>query len=223
MTPLILANRLRFRWPEGFEIALDSWKVATGERVAIRGPSGSGKSTLLSLIAGEVAPDGGELHVGGCALHAANDRARRLHRLETVGWIFQDYPLVDHLHAIDNVLLPYRVHPALHLEDTVRERAKALLDRLELPASAHHRRPGALSQGEQQRVAIARALITEPPLLLADEPTTGLDPDRSEVLLSLLDALVVERDATLLLVSHDPHVLERFPRVFDLGDQAAST
>ena len=222
MNPLIIAHNLRFRWPEGFEIKLDDWHVNTGERVAIRGPSGSGKSTLLSLIAGEVAPNEGELHVAGCSLHAANDRARRLHRLETVGWIFQDYPLVEHLHALDNVLLPYRVHPALDLDDTVRARARALLDRLELPSSTHMRRPGALSQGERQRVAIARALITEPPLLLADEPTTGLDPDRSEVLLNLLDALVAERSATLLLVSHDPQVLERFPRALDLGELEAS-
>ena len=216
MSPLIDAKQMRFSWPGGFELSLDSWQVATGERVAICGPSGSGKSTLLSLIAGEVPVRSGELTVAGCALHASNERQRRLHRLQTTGWIFQDYPLVDHLTAHDNVLLPYRVHPALELDAGVRARAHALLNRLDLPSTAHQRCPPALSQGEQQRVAIARALIAQPPLLLADEPTTGLDPARAETLLGLLDSLVEEEGATLLLVSHDPRVLGRFPRVLDL-------
>ena len=223
MSLLIEAKNIRFRWPGGFELALDSLEVASGERVAICGPSGSGKSTLLSLIAGEVSLHSGELRVAECALHASSERQRRLHRLQTTGWIFQDYPLVDHLNAHDNVLLPYRIHPALDLDDGVRQRAHALLDRLELPKAAHHRCPPALSQGEQQRVAIARALIAQPPLLLADEPTTGLDPERSETLLKLLDTLVEEEGATLLLVSHDPSVLERFPRVLNLEDSGGSS
>jgi ABC-type lipoprotein export system ATPase subunit len=132
-----------------------------------------------------------------------------------VGFVLQDFPLVEYLDVTENVLLPFRISPALRLDAAARARAAALLDRLGLSGRAR-RRPAALSQGERQRVAIARALVTEPALLLADEPTAGLDPARAAEVVGWLQALRAERGLTLVLVSHDPAALARFGRRLEL-------
>jgi putative ABC transport system ATP-binding protein len=216
----IHATALRYRYPAsgapGFELVVPHWQVAAGARAAVRGPSGTGKSTLLKLVSGELRPSDGQLFVGGRPLHAMTDRARRVARISDLGFVFQDFPLVGYLGALDNVLLPYRLNPALTLDDDAWSRGAALLEELGL-GDKHSRRPAHLSQGERQRVAIARALVTQPTLLLADEPTAGLDPARSAALLDLLERLGRERGLTLVVVSHDPSVLERFDRVLDLG------
>lgn len=134
---------------------------------------------------------------------------RRAHRIRHLGFVFQDFPLVEYLDARENVLLPFRLNPALELGPEDRERADRLLADLGL-GGRRDRRPGKLSQGERQRVAIARALVTEPQLLLADEPTAGLDPAQGQSVLQLLERLCDERGLTLVLVSHDPAVLARF-------------
>jgi ABC-type lipoprotein export system ATPase subunit len=180
------------------------------------GPSGCGKSTLLNLIAGVCAPDAGSMEVCGAALHHLTDAERRRHRIQKVGFIYQDFPLLDYLTVSENVLLPYRVNPAIRLTDSARKRCSALLGTLEI-AQLAHRRPGRLSQGERQRVAIARALVTEPELLLADEPTAGLDPKRSDALMDLLEQLAHDRGLTLVIVTHDRRICARLDGILELG------
>ena len=217
----IQAKELRFSYPQRpgdppFELHLDAWAVPEGGRVALHGPSGCGKSTLLNLIAGVLALSEGSLNVAGVQMQGLSDAQRRAHRIRTMGFVFQDYPLVDHLSAVENVLFPFRLNPALHLDRAARARATDLLAELGL-GDKGQRRPRALSQGERQRVAIARALVTQPSILLADEPTAGLDPARSTAVLALLESLCTDRDLTLVLVSHDPAVLARFEHTLEVG------
>ena len=216
MSAAIVCNDVRYQWPGGFALHVPAWEVGRGERVAIRGRSGCGKSTLLGLISGELVASSGEIRVLDSPLRQADDRTRRLHRLRSIGQIFQDHPLVPHLSVLDNVLLPFRIHPSLRLDKGAVARAHQLLDRLDLGRAMAGRYPNALSEGERQRAAIARALVNQPSLLLADEPTTGLDAERADALLSLLDDLVREDGCTLVLVTHRPEVLARFPRQLDL-------
>lgn len=208
MSSAIQASSLHFS-RGGFSLSLPQWCVDAGQRVALHGPSGCGKSTLLGLISGQLTPTSGRLMVDGQDLTALSLPARRAWRARRIGFIFQDFPLIDHLSALENVLLPYRISQDLHLTGAIRAQAAALLDALSL--HEHHRAmPSRLSQGERQRVAIARALVTEPGLLLADEPTAGLDPSQSAAVLELLWGLSVERGLTLILVTHDPSLLARF-------------
>lgn len=212
---------LRFAYPsarssDGFALSLPSWDVPRGARVALHGPSGCGKSTLLAVIAGALPAAASRLEVQGPDLTTLSESARRAHRIRHVGFVFQDYPLVDYLDATDNVLFPYRLNPALTLDAAARDRAAALLAELGL-AGKERRAPRRLSQGERQRVAIARALVTEPSILLADEPTAGLDPARSAAVLELLEGLCESRELTLLLVTHDPAILSRFDAQLDVG------
>ena len=124
--------------------------------------------------------------------------------------------------VLDNVLLPFRINPTQSLTASARARAQVLLDDLRIGGLAR-RRPAALSQGERQRVAIARALVTEPALILADEPTTGLDPAATDHLMELLERLVCDRGTTLVLVSHDRAVIERFEHRVLVADWKVGT
>ena len=216
MSAAISCTDLRYQWPGGFTLEIPQWEVGRGERVAIKGRSGCGKSTLLGLLSGELVATSGALRVLDHPLRESDERSRRLHRLQSIGQIFQDHPLVPHLSVLDNVLLPFRIHPSLRLDESAVDRARGLLERLDLRREMADRYPNALSEGERQRVAIARALVNEPALLLADEPTTGLDTARADTLLSLLDDLVRENGCTLVLVSHRPEVLARFAQQLDL-------
>lgn len=221
MTTAIEARNLAFAYPTRpndtpFSLSIEQWTVPRGGRVALHGPSGCGKSTLLNLVAGVLPAGSGSLVVSGRQLVGMSESERRAHRIRTMGFVFQDYPLVGHLSAVENVLFPYRLNPALSLDHAARSRATTLLTDLGL-ATKTRRLPRALSQGERQRVAIARALVTEPELLLADEPTAGLDPGRSQAVLELLEGLCADRSLTLLLVSHDPSVLARFEHTLAVG------
>ena len=212
----IHATDLAFAYGEDFSLHLPTFQVRRGARVVLYGPSGCGKSTLLNLIAGALVPDTGRLLVCGTELSQLSKSQRRAWRVQNVGFVFQDYPLVDYLSAMDNVMLPYRLNRSLKLDTQAKTRAESLLHTLDL-SDKLQRRPAQLSQGERQRVAIARAVVTQPRLLLADEPTTGFDPERSAAVLDLLDRLVSELQLTLLLVSHDPLVQARFPQQLDMG------
>lgn len=215
----IAARDLRFTYADGgFGLHVPAWTVEEGARVGLFGPSGCGKSTLLGLVAGLLAGRSGSLRVAGQELVGCSESGRRRHRLTRLGFVFQDYPLVEHLDALENVLLPYRVG-GLKLTRQVRQRGADLLDELDLHGK-HGRRPARLSQGERQRVAIARALVTEPAILLADEPTTGLDPARTDAVFGLLTRLCDERGLTLLLVSHDPGLVARLDQRWDVADWA---
>jgi putative ABC transport system ATP-binding protein len=214
--PAIQVSGLRFSYPvphgtggEAFHLALDDWRVETGARVALHGPSGCGKSTLLDLLAGVLRPSAGRVEVVGADLVRLPDDAVRAHRIRTLGFVFQDFPLVDYLDALENVLFPYRLNRALRLDEDARRRARDLLGGLGL-AGKEGRLPRELSVGERQRVAIARALVTGPRILLADEPTAGLDPEQSVAVMRQLEAASRDHGLTLVMVTHDPALLGRF-------------
>lgn len=205
-----------------FSLHIPHWQVAEGERVVLHGPSGCGKSTLMSLLSGIMPAHRGRLMVGGLDLVQAGEGARRAHRIRMMGLVFQDFPLVDYLDAVENVLLPYRLNDALRLDAAARARALDLLDELGLSHRRSHR-PASLSQGERQRVAIARSLVTGPRLLLADEPTAGLDPARAAQVMELLTTLCRSRGLTLVMVTHDPELLPAFDSMLDVAGFSTGT
>ncbi|TCG09182.1 ABC transporter ATP-binding protein [Paraburkholderia steynii] len=176
--------------------------IGEGDFIALMGPSGSGKSTLLNLIAGIDRPDGGELRVGGLDITRLNESALAQWRAAHVGFIFQFYNLMPVLTAFENIELPLMLTRLTRKER--RERVSLVLDMVNLGNRAHHY-PSELSGGQQQRVAIARALITDPTLLVADEPTGDLDRASAEEVLAMLQRLNRELGKTIIMVTHDAH------------------
>jgi putative ABC transport system ATP-binding protein len=214
---LIELRGVQFAYRGGsFRLDIPSFSVQSGERLAVIGPSGSGKTTLLNLIAGILTPVGGNVEVAGTEVSALGDARRRDFRIRNIGFVFQDFELLDYLNVLDNILHPYRIS-ALQLDRTVRERAEGLAERLEV-SDKLKRRAGDLSQGEKQRVAICRALLPDPLLILADEATGNLDPRNKGRILDLLFDSVADHGATLLAVTHDHELLPRFDRVVDFAD-----
>ena len=215
---LVDIGSLTFSYPEGeFRLAVPELTVAAGEKVAVIGPSGSGKTTLLNLVAGIFTPAGETVKVGETDVSALGDAARRDFRITTVGFVFQDFELLDYLSVCDNIVHPYRITGALKLSGKVRERARELAGKMGIDGYLE-RHPDDLSQGERQRAAICRALLPHPKLILADEATGNLDPVNKERILDLLFAAVEEHGASLLAVTHDHELLPRFDRVVDFHD-----
>src|SRR5689334_24043859 len=182
---------------------------------SIVGPSGSGKSTMLNLIGGLDRPTQGEVELDGQPLSKLSDDELTRVRRDKIGFIFQFFNLLPTLSCLENVSLP------LHLRGwprkKVEERARELLDTVKLGARLDHL-PDELSGGERQRVAIARALSVYPPILLADEPTGNLDTHTGAEILALIRDLHQRLGATVLIVTHDPHVAESTSRVIALCD-----
>lgn len=197
-------------------MAVDRFSVAKGERVAVVGPSGTGKTTLLNLISGILTPQAGRVEVDGAIVSDMSDATRRAFRVSSIGFVFQNFELIEYLTARENILYPYRITDTLRLDRQIRARAEDLAGAVGL-SDKLGRKPAALSQGEQQRIAICRALITQPPLLLADEATGNLDPDNKALILDLLFDQAKRHDATLLAVTHDHDLLPRFDRVVDFA------
>jgi putative ABC transport system ATP-binding protein len=197
-----------------FRLRIAELSVAPATTTAFIGPSGSGKTTLLNLIAGILLPDRGTVETNGTVVTELSDRERRAFRIEGVGLVFQEFELLEYLSVLDNILLPYRINPALRLEPDVRQRAADLAERVGI-ADKLGRLPRQLSQGERQRVAVCRAVLTDPPLLLTDEPTGNLDPVNREKVLDILFDYVHESGTTLVSVTHDHEILGRFETVVD--------
>jgi len=189
--------------------------VPSGTRAAAIEPSGSGKTTLLNLISGIERPGLGEVSTAGMRVDRLSPAARRSFRITTIGFVFQEFLLLEYLDVLDNILYPYRLHPELRLDASVRSRARRLASDLGL-AELLARRPSELSQGERQRVAIARALVTAPSLILADEPTGNLDPATKQQALDLLFEQCEVRSTTLLMVTHDHGLLDQFAQIVDV-------
>ena len=210
---MIELNDITFAYDAGgFTLTADALTIARGEKVAIVGPSGSGKTTLLHLIAGILVPTHGRVELDGQAVSALSDKARRRLRLTQMGMVFQGIELIDYLSARENVLLPYRINSALALDTKTRQHADELLDKVGLSGQLGRAVSG-LSQGERQRVGVCRALVTQPGLVLADEPTSSLDDNSAASALDLLMGLVEESEATLVMLTHDKALLPRFDRV----------
>jgi putative ABC transport system ATP-binding protein len=191
-----------------------SFEVPSGQFLAIMGASGSGKSTLLGLLAGLDNVTSGRIVLDGTDItHLAEDAMARV-RGRKIGFVFQNYQLVPTLTAEENVLLPAELSG---MNAGSRQRARDLLERVGLTNRAHHY-PVQLSGGEQQRVALARAFVTQPPILMADEPTGNLDSTNGQHILDLLVRLNREEKATLVLVTHDRVLAEHADRILTLRD-----
>jgi len=196
--------------------ALDdvSLTIERGEFITIVGPSGSGKSTLLQLIGGLDTPSTGEIVVDGCPLSRLSDDALTLLRRRKIGLVFQFFNLLPTLTAEENVALPLLLDGLR--APVIRARVDHVLEVVGLATRRHHR-PDALSGGEMQRIAIARALVTEPALLLADEPTGNLDSATGEQILALISD-ANRKGQTTLLVTHDPRVAAYGRRTITIKD-----
>jgi putative ABC transport system ATP-binding protein len=187
--------------------------IREGDFVALMGPSGSGKSTLLNLIAGIDKPDAGRLAIAGEDITTFGDTELADWRARSVGFVFQFYNLMPVLTAFENVELPLQLTDLSRAER--RERVELLLEMVGLTERMKHY-PNELSGGQQQRVAIARALVTDPLLVIADEPTGDLDRQSAADILKLLDRLNVELGKSIVMVTHDPRAPEAAPHLIYL-------
>ncbi len=219
-SPIILAQDLEFRHQDGdFKLQVPELRLQAGETLALVGPSGCGKTTLLTLIAGNLQPIAGQLKVLGQNQAQASEAQRRDLRLRRIGMVFQEFCLLDYLSARDNVLLPLLL-TSQPIDESAKTKAMDLLCAVGLESVAH-RRPAALSMGERQRVAISRALLMDPTLVLADEPTGSLDFERGAEVLNLLIAACAERQASLILVTHDRTLMTKCDSVIDAQEFSA--
>lgn len=183
-----------------------SFEIVRGEFLALMGPSGSGKSTLLNLIAGIDTVDSGSIVIDGIDIALLNDSDLARWRAEHVGFIFQFYNLIPVLTAYENVELPLLLTSLSRRER--REHVEAALDVVSLSDRMEHY-PSQLSGGQQQRVAIARAIVTDPTILVADEPTGDLDRVSAGEILGLMSRLNTEQGKTIIMVTHDPRAAEK--------------
>lgn len=189
--------------------------IEAGQTVAIVGASGSGKSTLLGLLAGLDEPTRGSVRIFGEDLSALDEDGRARVRAEKIGFVFQTFQLLPHLSALENVLLPLELMAPMKSRGEALDVAQRLLARVGLAQRASHY-PKTLSGGEQQRVALARAFVTQPPLLLADEPTGSLDARTGAAVVELMFELNAERGSTLVLVTHEAGLAARCQRRIEL-------
>lgn len=215
--PAVLLRGVRKTYPhaetpvevlKGVDLAL-----APGETAAVLGPSGSGKSTLLALLGGLDRPTSGNISLLGANLTAMSEPELARFRARNMGIVFQQFHLMSHMTALENVALPLEIAR----DPRAAEEARAALAAVGLSHRQDHC-PGELSGGESQRVAIARALVTAPRLLLADEPSGNLDVKTGRQVMELLFRLVAERNATLVLVTHNPEFSAQCGRRFTLAE-----
>lgn len=205
MEPIVAVSNLSKTFRRGAEeiqvLSNLSLKVPEGEFLALMGPSGSGKTTLLNLIAGLDTPTSGTIRVGKEVISSMGEANLAKWRTRHVGFVFQFYHLLPVLTAYENVELPLLLLPL-----TAAQRKKQVLTALELVGLSNRNthRPGQLSGGQQQRVGIARAIVTDPTLIVADEPTGDLDSKSAEEILELLIVLKGALNKTILMVTHDP-------------------
>lgn len=216
--PVVDVAELEFRHGAGadaFTLRVPRLTIHSGEHTAIVGASGCGKTTLLRLVVGSLTADAGRITLLGADLGALAPAARRRLRLREVGMVFQSFALLDYLTATGNILLPYTLDASMRLTRDARARAAELAQAVGI-AHTLKRKPARLSQGERQRVAICRALVTQPRVIVCDEPTGNLDPARAGAAIDLILREAAGIGATVLLVTHDHDLLNRFGRVVRL-------
>ena len=201
-----------YKYLQGFILKITNLEVKKGESLAITGVSGSGKSTLLKLLSGELTLQFGSISILGHNLHEMKESELRNFRLKQLGMIFQDSPLLEYLSVADNISMPAEIAGLKDLQD-VKELATncGIEDLLS-------RYPSKLSEGEKQRAAICRALIASPKLVLADEPTSSLDPTRGQDITDLLIKSCRKQNCSLVMVTHDHSLLSKFDRTVDMNE-----
>jgi putative ABC transport system ATP-binding protein len=220
---MIALENIDFKYPDSdFQLQIDALSFQQGTRTAVIGPSGFGKTTLLNLISGISLPQKGRIRIDGTLVNLLSDAERRTFRLVHIGFVFQDFKLLDYLTVMDNILLPFRINRALTSDKNTRARARRLVSMLNIESKLT-RYPGKLSQGERQRVAICRALINDPPIILADEPTGNLDPENKLKIMDMLFDYVKDQGASLLTVTHDHELLTGFDSVVDFKNLYTTT
>jgi len=188
-----------------------SLSVSKGETLSIVGASGSGKSTLLSIMAGLDAPTEGDVWIGGTNISNLDEDARAVVRASYIGFVFQNFQLIDHLSAIENVMLPLELLGTI-AGNAIRQRATDMLERVGLSSRINHY-PRFMSGGEQQRVALARAFVVQPKILMADEPTGSLDHATGALIMDLIFEMNKEFQTALILVTHDNVLAKRCSRM----------
>lgn len=206
---ITVQNVSKSYWREKIEIPVlnnITINVEQGEFLALMGPSGSGKTTLLNLIAGIDKPSNGNIIVNGTDISSLGESALAKWRANNVGFIFQFYNLIPVLSAFENVELPLLLTKLSKAQR--KKQVETALTLVGLGDRMHHS-PKQLSGGQEQRVAIARAIVTDPVLLVADEPTGDLDRHSAEEILTLMERLNKEFQKTIIMVTHDPHAAER--------------
>jgi putative ABC transport system ATP-binding protein len=214
---MIEIRDLQFTYPKGgFRVHVNRLDLAAGEQLGITGSSGSGKTTLIRLISGILKPDSGSVKMAGMEITRANEARIRRFRLENIGFIFQDFELLEYLTVEQNILLPFILSRRSVSAPDIKERLSGILKTVGL-AGRELDYPGALSHGEKQRVAVCRAVITLPRLVIGDEPTANLDEENARSIMDLILNLVQEHGASLILVTHNPAVAGRLGRRLDLG------
>ncbi len=224
--PALSLSGLRFSWPgAAFRLEVDAFALPRGQRTLLLGASGSGKSTLLSLICGIAAPDAGVIEVDGADIARLSRRRRDRFRAERIGIVFQQFNLLPYATAMDNARLPLRFAPERRARagderaEVLRLAAALGLDEDQMTRGG----AGSLSVGQQQRVAVVRALIGAPALVVADEPTSALDASAQAAFVETMFAHVEAAGASLLMVSHDERLADRFDRTVRLEDIARVT
>jgi lipoprotein-releasing system ATP-binding protein len=190
-------------------------KVHAGERVAVVGSSGSGKTTLLNLLGRLDSPSAGEVRVADTVLHKMGDAEIGRFRNRHIGFVYQFHHLLAEFSALENVALPLIIRGSRKRD--AEDKARALLDKVGLGPRAEHK-PGELSGGERQRAAIARALVTDPSLMLMDEPTGNLDKHTAASILALMDELAASARCAFVIVTHDPALAAHQDRVLRLDN-----
>ena len=201
-----------------FGMRVQNLNVSMGASTALVGPSGSGKTTLLGLIAGTLRVASGSIVVNDQAISDFSDNELGRYRIHSVGQVFQAFELLGYLTVVENVMLPWYISGSGMKSDMQKRAAELLLDvGLKSKLSAM---PGELSQGEQQRVAVCRAMFNNPPVLLADEPTGNLDQDNKQNVVDLLVEQAKRNNSTLLMVTHDESLLNKFDSVLDMRNVA---
>ena len=199
----------------GFSLNMPSLQVEREEQIAFTGASGCGKTTLACLLAGINTPQQGTVCIDEFSIFELNEKERRNFRISNIGFVVQVFELFDYLTLEENILLPYLVNTSMPLTPEIKASACELAKSVGLHTRLNVR-PTQLSQGEKQRIAICRALVTEPKILIADEPTGNLDPANTARVMDLIQNEVRKRNMTFLMVTHDHSLLERFDRVINV-------